>query len=111
MQTNAPPLLSILMALQMRRGNAECISQCKRFRALKEAIGYLPLGEYPLCIAPVAAGITYKTTTKKKHTYFASHSNGHGNVMVSYCAHCLIEKIQIFNGSHWTLPSGKYSLQ
>jgi hypothetical protein len=26
-----------------------------------------PLGKYPLCIAPVAAGVTYKTTMIKTH--------------------------------------------
>jgi hypothetical protein len=111
MQTNAPPTLAVSMALRMRRGNAKCIAQCKRFRALIEATGYLPLGKYPLCIALVAAGVTYKTTTTKIHTYFASHSNGHGNAPVSYCVHRLIEKVQIFNRSHWTLQSGKYSLR
>ncbi len=65
MKTNAPPLLAILMALQMRRGNAECIAQWRRFRALVEATGYSPLGEYLLCIASAAAGVTYKTTTIK----------------------------------------------
>jgi hypothetical protein len=111
MKTNAPPLLAISMALRMRRGNAECISQWRRIRALVEASGYSPLGKYPLCIALAAARVTYKTTTIKKHTYFASHSDGHGNAPVSYCVHRSIEKVQRFDGSHWTPPSGKYSLQ
>jgi hypothetical protein len=46
----------------------------------------------------------------KKHTYFASHYDGHGDAPVSYCTHRLIEKIQRFDGSHWTPPLGKYSL-
>jgi hypothetical protein len=64
-KTNAPPLLAVLMALRMRRGNADYIARLRRFRALVEATGYLPLGKYPLCIAPAAAGVTYKTTTIK----------------------------------------------
>jgi hypothetical protein len=47
-------------------GNAECIVQWRRFRDLIEATGYSPFGEYLLCIAPTAAGVTNKTTTIKK---------------------------------------------
>ncbi len=65
MKTNAPPLLAFLMALRMRRGNAKCIAQWRKFRALVEATGYLPLGKYPLYIAQAAAGVAYKTTTIK----------------------------------------------
>ncbi len=65
MKTNAPPLLAISMALRMHGGNAKCIAQWRRFRAMVEATGYLLLGKYLLCIALVAAGVTYKTTTIK----------------------------------------------
>ncbi len=101
MKTNAPPLLAVSMALRMRRGNAEeCIAQWRRFRALVEATGYLPLGKYPLCIALAATGVTYKTTTIKNTPTLLAIPMAMG----------LIEKVQRFNGSHWMLPSGKYLL-
>jgi hypothetical protein len=65
MKKNEPHLLAVSMALRMRRGNAECIAQWRRFRALLEATGYSPFGKYLLCIALAATGVTYKTTTIK----------------------------------------------
>jgi hypothetical protein len=39
------------------------------------------------------------------------HFDGHGNALVRNHAHCLMEEVQSFTRSHWTLPSGKYYAQ
>jgi hypothetical protein len=55
------------------------------------AQGYLgshwtpPLGNYLLCIAPVAARATGKQTTINKYTYFAGHFDGNGDALVRPC--------------------------
>ena len=52
-------------------GPADAPRQCRVHRPMEELQGFgrshwkLPLGKYPLCIAPAAAGVTYKTTTIK----------------------------------------------
>jgi hypothetical protein len=47
----------------------------------------------------------------KKYTIFAGNFDGHGDALVQYCAHCQMEEVQGFAGSHWTPPLGKCSLQ
>jgi hypothetical protein len=52
-------------------GPADAPWQCRVHCPMEEVQDFgrshwkLPLGEYPLCIAPAAAGVTYKTTTIK----------------------------------------------
>jgi hypothetical protein len=67
-----------------------------------------PSGDYLLRIAPAAARATGKQTTINKYTYKGGHFNGHGDAPVRNHAHCLIEEVQSFTRSHWTLPSGEY---
>jgi hypothetical protein len=38
----------------------------------------LPLGNYLLCMAPVAARVPCKTMRMKKYTFFSGHFAGHG---------------------------------
>jgi hypothetical protein len=71
----------------------------------------LASGNYLLRIAPAAARATGKQTTINKYTYKAGHFDGHGNAPVRNRAHCLMEEVQGFTRSHWTLPSGKYYVQ
>ncbi len=52
-----------------------------------------PLGNYLLCITPVAARATANKTMTKKWTNFAGHFDGPGGAPVQYHAHCLIEKV------------------
>jgi hypothetical protein len=52
-------------------GPADAPWQCRVHCPMQEVQGFgrshwkPPLGKYPLCIAPVAAGVTYKTMTIK----------------------------------------------
>jgi hypothetical protein len=69
-----------------------------------------PSGNYSLPIVSAAAQATAKETTKNKYTYFAGHSDGHGDAPVCYRAHCLMKEVQYFSRSNWMLPLGKYSL-
>ena len=71
----------------------------------------LAIGQVSAVYCPGGCRGHIQNKDDKKHTYFASHFDGHGDAPVSYCAHCLIEKVQRFVGSHWTPPSGKYLLQ
>jgi hypothetical protein len=71
-----------------------------------------PSGNYSLRIAPAAIRATSKQTTMKKYTYFAGHFDGHVDVLVRYRVHCLMEEVQGFTTSHWTLPPlGEYHVQ
>ena len=38
------------------------------------------------------------------------HLDGHADALKRYGAHCPIQHVQGYSGSHWTLPSGNYSL-
>jgi hypothetical protein len=49
-----------------------------------------------------------KQTMMKKCTNFAGHFDGCGGALICYFTHCLMEKVQSFGKSHWTLPSGEY---
>ncbi len=44
-------------------------------------------------------------------TSVAVHFDGHGGVPVQYEAHRWMQHDQGFTGSHWTPPSGDYSLR
>jgi hypothetical protein len=59
-----------------------------------------PLGDYSLCIAPVAARATGKQTKMNKYTYFSGCFDGHSNVLARNCMHCLMEEVQGFTRSH-----------
>jgi hypothetical protein len=69
------------------------------------------LGNYLLRIAPAAARATSKQTKINKNTYKAGRFNGHGDAPVCNRVHRLMEEIQGFTRSHWTLPLGKYNVQ
>ena len=47
----------------------------------------------------------------KECTSIAGHFDGHGSAPVQYRAHSPMQHDQGFIGSHWTLPSGNYSLR
>jgi hypothetical protein len=68
----------------------------------------LPLGDYWLCIARVAARATGKQTTINKYTYKAECFDGHEDALVCNCAHRPMEEVQGFTRGHWMLPLGKY---
>ncbi len=59
-----------------------------------------PSGNYLLPIAPI-----------NKYTYKAGCFDGHGDAPVRNHVHCLMEEVQGFTRSHWTLPSGGYFVQ
>jgi hypothetical protein len=69
------------------------------------------LGNYLLCIAPVAARATGKQTTINKYTYKAGRFDGHGNALVRNRVYCPMEELQSFTRSHWTPPSSEYYAQ
>jgi hypothetical protein len=37
--------------------------------------------------------------------------DGHGGLPVQYKVHCLMQHVQGYSRSHWTLASGNYSLR
>jgi hypothetical protein len=39
------------------------------------------------------------------------HLDGHADALKRYGAHCPIQHVQGYSGSHWTLPSGDCSLR
>jgi hypothetical protein len=67
-----------------------------------------PLGDNSLCIVLAATKATSNKTMMKKWANFDGHVDGRGGVPKQYCAHCLVEEVQGFGRSHWTLPLGKY---
>jgi hypothetical protein len=69
-----------------------------------------PLGNYLLRIAPVATRATGKLTMMNKYTYFAGRFDGHCDVPVHNCAHCLMEAVQGFTRSHLMPPADKYNV-
>jgi hypothetical protein len=70
-----------------------------------------PSGNYLLRITPAAAMATGKQTTINKYTLKGGCFDGHGDELVQYCMHRLMEEVQSFTRSHWTPPSGKYYVQ
>jgi hypothetical protein len=95
-------------------GHGGAPGQYSRHSPMRRVQGYLgspwtpPSGDYLLHIAPMATRATGKQATISKYTYFAGRFDGHGNVPVRNCAHLLMEKVQGFTRSHWTLPLGEY---
>jgi hypothetical protein len=98
-------------------GHGGPLMQYEAHRPMQHVQGYSgshwtpPSGNYLLRIAPAAARATGKQTTINKYTYKAGRFDYHGNAPVRNCAHCLMEEIQGFTRSHWTLPSGEYYVQ
>jgi hypothetical protein len=95
-------------------GLANALERYRWHRPMQRVQGYygshwMPaLGDYSLCIAPVAARATGIQTTINKHMCKDGHFDGHGDALVRNRAHCPMEEVQSFNRSHWTPPSGKY---
>jgi hypothetical protein len=52
-----------------------------------------------------------KLTMTNKCTSSAGHFNGHGGALEQYRRHRLMWYAQGYSGSHWTSPSGDYSLR
>ncbi len=95
-------------------GLADIPEQYRRHCPMWHVQGYLgshwtlPLGNYLLCIALVAARATGKQITINKYTYKAGRFDAHGNVLVLYSAYHPMEEVQGFTRKHWMPPSGKY---
>jgi hypothetical protein len=53
---------------------------------------------------------TNKTAMMNKCTSTAGHFDGHGGASEQYRRHCPMRHVQGYSGSHWTPPSGDYSL-
>ena len=49
---------------------------------------------------------TKEVAMANKYTSIVNHFYGHAYAWVHYSAHCLMENVQDFAGSHWTPPSG-----
>jgi hypothetical protein len=98
-------------------GHGVAPEQYRRHCPMRHVQGYSgchwmpPSGDYLLCIAPAATRATGKQTTINKYTYKADCFDGRGNAPVHNHVHCLMEEVQSFTRSHWTLPLGKYYVQ
>jgi hypothetical protein len=98
-------------------GPADAPWQCRMHFPMEEVQGFgrshwiLVIGQVSTVYCPSGHQGHIQNNDDEKHTYFASHSDGHGDAPVSYCMHHSIEKVHRFNGSHWTPPSGEYLLQ
>jgi hypothetical protein len=51
-----------------------------------------------------------KTTMVSTCSSDIGHFDGHGGPPVQYEAHCPMQHVQGYSGSHWTPPSGDYML-
>jgi hypothetical protein len=51
-----------------------------------------------------------KSTITSKCTSVAAHFKGLADAPEQYKRHCLMQHVQGYLGSHWTLPLGNYSL-
>ena len=86
-------------------GRAEALKQYMRHRPMQHVHSYigshwvLPLGNYLLRIAPVAAMATIENNDAKC-THFAGHFDGHCDAAVLYRVHCLMEEVRGFHKSH-----------
>ncbi len=54
---------------------------------------------------------TNKVTMINKCTSSAGHFDGYGSAPEQYRQHFPMRHVQGYSGSHWTLPSGDYSLR
>jgi hypothetical protein len=52
-----------------------------------------------------------KSTMKSKCTSIAAHFEGLADAPERHRWHCLMRHVQGYFGSHWTPPSGDYSLR
>jgi hypothetical protein len=52
-----------------------------------------------------------KSTMRIKCTSAVGHFDGHGGLRVQCKEHCPMQHVKGYTGSHWTLPSGDYSLR
>jgi hypothetical protein len=52
-----------------------------------------------------------KSSMTIKCTLSAVHFDSHGGPPVQYKAYCSRQHVQGYSGSHWTVPSGDYSLR
>jgi hypothetical protein len=68
------------------------------------------LGEYlhRIALAAAATRVAGKTMMMEKYPLSAGHSDGHGDALIPYHAHHLIEGVQGYSGSNWSLTPGKY---
>ena len=82
-------------------GHADVLKQCTQYHPMQQIQGYTGC---PWKLAATAARVTGKQTTITKYTYVAGHVDRYGNAPVGYHAHCPMNEVQGFNGSHWTLP-------
>ncbi len=112
-RTNVPPSRVILMAMPMRLSNEHGIAQCSMYRATQEATGRRHQPTNHSLSPRQLPGLKAKQGWWKKYTYFDGHFDGHGNVPVRYHEHCLMEEVQGFTRSHWTLQwtLGNYSFR
>ncbi len=54
---------------------------------------------------------TKKAMATNECTSITGHFNGHADTMKQYTWHCPMQHVQGYNRSHWTPPSGNYSLR
>jgi hypothetical protein len=52
-----------------------------------------------------------KSTMTNKYTSSAGRFDGHSGAVEQYRRHCLMQHVQGYSGSHWTLPLGNYLLR
>jgi hypothetical protein len=52
-----------------------------------------------------------EATMMNKCTSLAGHFDGHGDALEQYRWHFPMRHVQGYSGSHWTPPSGNYSLR
>ena len=106
-QTHAPHLLANLMAMGMHQYGTEHIDQCAMLSASIEATrrrNWLII----CCVSPkVTTWFTDKQAHNKANTSIAGHFWWPWHELIWYQAHCLMQHIQGFNWSHWTLLSGE----
>jgi hypothetical protein len=88
MKTNAPPSLAVF------DGPADAPWQCRVHRPMKEVQGFgrshwiLTIGQVSAVYCPSSHRDHMQNNNDKKHTYFASHSDGHGNKLL----HALLDR-------------------
>jgi hypothetical protein len=56
----------------------------------------LPLGDY--------SWETMHKMMMKKYSHFAAHFDGHCNAVLPFCAHRLMEEVQVFTKNYWMTP-------
>ena len=82
-------------------GHADVLKQWTQYHPMQQIQGCTGC---PWKLAATAARVTGKQTTMTQYTYVAGHYDRYGNAPVRYHAHCPMNEVQGFTGSHWTLP-------